>query len=468
MQQQPTPKHIAGFEIDEACGELRKDGELVKIRHQTLQLLCFLANNPRRTVSRLELAEHLWGNSDIDFDQRLNAAVRDLRKTLGDDGRNPRIVQTVPRKGYRLAQAKSIGGFLQPAKIVAMTVTALVVIALAANQLNSTNVVDTSQVHDDRYIEARAMLDAGDAARYTEVIELLRSVVADSPDHADAWAALAKVYLYKNAAPDIALPKAKYAAERALAIDPEHVGALRHAAIVAVTWDRDWPSAEKYLRQALQLAPGDAKSYHAFAPLLYLQGDIAGGEAIMLKGLAIDPLSIILNADLVWYYTISGKYTEAIQVCELLSKVDPQSHPANTCALHPKILMGRIDEAAAIIRTTIQSAPDSEPLDMVSDAEVLTRYWRAVLSALQNQQAAQYVDPVSFARMHAHLGDPDATLRALERAVEERSVFAPYIHLFPEFRGLHGQARFTALLAKIGLPMEPGVMLARLRQQGAG
>ncbi|HEU5411725.1 MAG TPA: winged helix-turn-helix domain-containing protein [Candidatus Acidoferrales bacterium] len=91
------------FEIDEATGELRKDGRLQpRLREQPARILVMLLERPRELVRREELRERLWSaDTFVDFDHGLNAAINQLRVALGDDPANPRFVQTLPRKGYR-------------------------------------------------------------------------------------------------------------------------------------------------------------------------------------------------------------------------------------------------------------------------------------------------------------------------------------------------------------------------------
>ncbi len=98
----PPPLRFAEFEIDVAAGELRRDGQPLKIGPQPFKLLLFLASNPDRLVSREELRGALWPEGiHVDFDQSLNFAVRQVREALGDDADVPRFIKTVPRRGYR-------------------------------------------------------------------------------------------------------------------------------------------------------------------------------------------------------------------------------------------------------------------------------------------------------------------------------------------------------------------------------
>ncbi len=90
------------FEVDEAAGELRKQGVRVKLHSQPFQLLLMLLEKPSELISRDELRQRLWGEDTfVDFDHGLNAAVNKLRHALGDSASEPRHIETIPGKGYR-------------------------------------------------------------------------------------------------------------------------------------------------------------------------------------------------------------------------------------------------------------------------------------------------------------------------------------------------------------------------------
>ena len=90
------------FEADLITGELRKNGNLVKIQMQPFGVLTLLLRNQGKLVARDELRRRLWSESTfVDFDQGMNVAIRKLREALGDSAENPRFVETLPRRGYR-------------------------------------------------------------------------------------------------------------------------------------------------------------------------------------------------------------------------------------------------------------------------------------------------------------------------------------------------------------------------------
>src|SRR5262249_4543265 len=90
------------FVVDLHTHEVRKDGTRIRLIGQPFDILSVLLNKPGELVTREELRMRLWpGDTFVDFDHGLNAAVNKLRETLCDSADNPRFVETLPRRGYR-------------------------------------------------------------------------------------------------------------------------------------------------------------------------------------------------------------------------------------------------------------------------------------------------------------------------------------------------------------------------------
>jgi DNA-binding winged helix-turn-helix (wHTH) protein/TolB-like protein len=100
------------FEADPASGELLRDGQRVPLQDLPFRLLVALLERPGEVVTRVELAERLWGKgTHVDAAAGLHTAVAKLREALGDTAEAPRLVETLPRRGYRfLGSALRAGG----------------------------------------------------------------------------------------------------------------------------------------------------------------------------------------------------------------------------------------------------------------------------------------------------------------------------------------------------------------------
>lgn len=86
--------------LDAALRELRRDGEIVHVEPQVFDLILHLVRNRDRVVSRDDLFDCLWQGrvvSESTFRSRISAA----RNALADSGSSQRLIQTLPRRGFR-------------------------------------------------------------------------------------------------------------------------------------------------------------------------------------------------------------------------------------------------------------------------------------------------------------------------------------------------------------------------------
>jgi serine/threonine protein kinase/DNA-binding winged helix-turn-helix (wHTH) protein/Flp pilus assembly protein TadD len=112
MHNLPSRRVLFGaFELDLSTGELRSTetpdpNNKVLLREQVFQVLRMLLEREGKIVSREEIKGKLWPNDTVvDFDHSINATIKTLRRTLGDSAENPRYIETLARRGYRLMVA---------------------------------------------------------------------------------------------------------------------------------------------------------------------------------------------------------------------------------------------------------------------------------------------------------------------------------------------------------------------------
>src|SRR3954470_23769091 len=90
------------FTLDVKTGELKHAGKRTHLRHQPLQLLLAMLEQPGDLITREALVKRLWpAGTFVVFDRGLNKAINHLREALGDSVEQPRFIETLPRKGYR-------------------------------------------------------------------------------------------------------------------------------------------------------------------------------------------------------------------------------------------------------------------------------------------------------------------------------------------------------------------------------
>jgi cholera toxin transcriptional activator len=108
----PSMRYRFGvFEADSATGELRRKGMRVKLHAQPFQVLFLLLERPGEMLTREEICRELWPDGTfVDYEHGVNSAINRLREALGDKAGNPKFIETLARRGYRLlAPVERIG-----------------------------------------------------------------------------------------------------------------------------------------------------------------------------------------------------------------------------------------------------------------------------------------------------------------------------------------------------------------------
>ena len=90
------------FQLDCERGVLQRAGECVDLRPKPLALLVYLAQHRTRAVPKRELLQQLWPDVFVS-EMALASALKDLRRSIGDDGIRQKVVKTLRRRGYRFA-----------------------------------------------------------------------------------------------------------------------------------------------------------------------------------------------------------------------------------------------------------------------------------------------------------------------------------------------------------------------------
>ena len=87
--------------VDFRRAEVTRDGQLVNLSAQEMQLLRFFLANPNATLTREELLARVWGYHRTMFTRTVDVHVASLRQKLEDEPRHPRFFLTMPRLGYK-------------------------------------------------------------------------------------------------------------------------------------------------------------------------------------------------------------------------------------------------------------------------------------------------------------------------------------------------------------------------------
>lgn len=97
---------IGDFDVEPSLNRLHKGHEVLTVEPRVMDLLMLLAESPGQVFSRDEILERVWSETKVQ-DDALRRVVTLLRRVLDDDPKEPRYIETITRRGYRLVAAVS-------------------------------------------------------------------------------------------------------------------------------------------------------------------------------------------------------------------------------------------------------------------------------------------------------------------------------------------------------------------------
>ena len=288
--------------------------------------------------------------------------------------------------------------------------------------------------------------------------EAFQQAIEIDPGYSLAWAGLADAFLmlggWSVLEPKEAYPRAKAAAERAIALDP--LLAEPHATLgyLKTIYDRDWRGAEASFRRAIDLRPDYATAHHWYAFYLQTIGDIDGSLVQIERASAADPLSPVINSERSFCYSYARQFERALQEAQRFIAIEPASAYARVLLAQAYAQLGRTREAEAELDTLMEGPrPGVVTLGRVAVVYALIGkrdQARAILRELLDAARGRYVYPALIAQVYAALGDRDPAIEYFERAIADRSLVASWLR-GPELDPIRSDPRFKGLFARLGL-----------------
>ena len=311
------------------------------------------------------------------------------------------------------------------------------------------------------YIKGRYHWNKRSVQGFEDAIACFKQAIHEDPSYALAYAGLADCYALLGAAeygaqpPREALPKARAAAERALEIDPQLAEAYASLGLVQRIFDWDRAAAERSLRRAIELAPSYASAHQWYGETLAELGRLREAEGEIRRALELDPLSLVINADLGMLAYYARDYERAIQYYQATLAMEPFFVPARLGLALAQSQLGDHEQALAALAEARTVAVD-EPVVLAALAYVQARAGRpgdarATAAAIAATGTRRYVPPYYLAAAPLGLGDVDAALSWLGKAADARCSLLGSLAVDPAFDPLRSDPRFAELLHRAGL-----------------
>jgi tetratricopeptide (TPR) repeat protein len=324
------------------------------------------------------------------------------------------------------------------------------------HQRSARRTAESAEAHQD-YVRGRYFWNKRTDEGLRKAIEHFERAIHADPGYALPYSGLADCFIllstYGAVSPRQGVPRAVRAATRALEIDDTLAEAYTSVAYTrfAYYWRAD--EAETYFKRAIELNPTYGTAHHLYADHLVATGRFDAAVASLQRALALEPWSLIINADLGWVLFHARRWDQAIQHLEKTIEMD-SGFPAARWVLGLTWLhAGKSAKAVRELEAARALAPDS-PHILGSLAQALgVRRQRveqeAVLRELRELGRRKYVSPYHHAVAHLGGGARDAAVRELRNAVAERAHWVAYFRVTPTLDALRDHPGFVRLLDQV-------------------
>ena len=181
----------------------------------------------------------------------------------------------------------------------------------------------------EAYLKGRYFLNKRTGDGLTRAIGYFRKAIEIEPAYAAAHSGLADSFAlagdwkYAVLPPQDAFPRARAAATKALALDDSLSEAHASLALAYDLYGWDWQAADREYQRAIQLNPGYATAHQWYSWHLIMQGRINEAIVEIRKAESLDPLSLIIGADIADALCVAHRYDEAVQQSEKTLELDP-------------------------------------------------------------------------------------------------------------------------------------------------
>jgi TolB-like protein/Flp pilus assembly protein TadD len=316
---------------------------------------------------------------------------------------------------------------------------------------------ENSEAHQ-LYLKGRFFWNKRTGNDLKKSIDYFEQAITADPDYALAYAGVADAYAllpgYSGGNPRDCYPKAIAAAKKALELDDTLAEARTSLALAIWYYDFDSSQANREFQRAIELNPNYASAHQQYGNnTLSAVGRFNDAIAEGKRALELDPLSLVIIADLGVDYYYARRYDEAIALERKLLEMDPGYYFAYLNLGQALEAKGARDAAIAEYQKARTLNDDPLVLALLAHAYGLSgnkAEAEKILDQLKALSKARYVSAYSFSLAYLGLGNKDEALRWLEQSYQDRAgADVGWIRVDHLLDPLHADPRFEALAEKI-------------------
>ena len=316
---------------------------------------------------------------------------------------------------------------------------------------------ESPQAHDD-YLKGRYFWNKRTEEGLNKAITYFQRAIDEEPGFARAYSGMADCYVllydYNMLAPNVAVPRAKAAALKAIEIDNTLAEPHSSLAYVETLYDWNWQEAEKEFRTAIALNGNYSTAHHWYGLHLAFEGRFDESLEEIKRAQQLDPLSLPISSNLGRVLCFSRRYDQAIEQLKATVDLDQNFWGAHYKLAEVYQASGRYQEAITEYEKSFELDGDQALAEALRQGYADAGYQGALkrwLARLQEKARNGQASSFGFAEVYTFLGNNDQALSYLDKALNERTSWVVLINSDPTFDRLRSDPRFQQLLRREGL-----------------
>lgn len=304
------------------------------------------------------------------------------------------------------------------------------------------------------YLLARELYRRGDIASFRLAVGASRKAIVLDPNFGAAFAELA-LDLFSVAdftGSSIGFRQAFVAADKAVSLAPNEATGYLARGFLRSNHSRDWAGADADYRKALSLEPDNAAAYNNYGQLLQSLGRLPEAIAAAKKSTELNPLSGAAWQNLTRFLIDHGDFSEAQVAARRASEISPLDMISLNNLGTLELLQGHGAEALQTFRKIGFEGFRQQGIAMAEHTLGNARESQQALDDLSSKHGQD--GPYEIAEIYAWRGETDKSFEWLNRAYELGDGGLANLKSDPLLASLRNDARYAALVKKMGLPLQ--------------
>jgi TolB-like protein len=305
------------------------------------------------------------------------------------------------------------------------------------------------------YLQGRFFWNKRTLDGFRQAIAHFEQALAIDPNFALAYSGLsdseALLSVYQGANPKDVMPKAKDAALKALALDPDLAEGHASLGQVLQTYDYDFAGAEREFKRAIELNPNYATAHQWYAELLTQLGRFDDAFASIERARALDPFNLVINRENGGLRCYAREYDKCIGLLEKAVALDPNFSGFHYDLSWAYQMKGNYAGSVEAFAKWRELSDDIAGAAAARDS-FAKGGWRGFLKAVTDKNSSAQLKPYNIGVYLVALAENEAAISEFEKTYDERINDVYWLSVDPRLDPVRSEPRFQALLKKVNFP----------------